>query len=534
MVFRNERKLFRQKEGLTGKTIFSLYSPESGYTIYNDSDWWNQEKWDPLSYGMDFDPARTFFEQIFELSKKVPKYSRAVTASKMVNSDYSANAEDLRNCYLLFNSNFTEDCSYGNGVDYCRNCFDVSHIQKSERCYDSFWLTNCYETHFSAQCENCLSSWFLKNCRDCQHCFGCANLRSKSYCIWNEQYTKEEYEEKLEEMELKKWSNFSLARKKAEEFWLKFPNKFMEGTHNQNVTGEYISNSKNVKESYLIRECENLKYVQYSQVPSSKDCMDATIIGNKTELLYECSVCGWRSSDMRFCMECWDGGSGFEYCMFCGHMASDLFGCIGIMKQKYCILNKQYSKEEYFALKEKIKRHMNDMPYTDKKGRVYKYGEFFPPEFSPFAYNHTIASEHFPKGKEEAEQLGMRFDDSDPNKYDITISASDLPDSVSDVTGSILREVISCAGCGRAYRIIAPELSFLKQTNVPLPRLCVDCRHERRIAHRHSSKFYHRSCMCKEKGHNHKGKCPNEFETSYSPNLPDIVYCEDCYNKEVY
>ena len=30
------------------------------------------------------------------------------------------------------------------------------------------------------------------------------------------------------------------------------------------------------------------------------------------------------------------------------------------------------------------------------------------------------------------------------------------------------------------------------------------------------------------------GKCTNEFETSYAPERPEIVYCESCYQKEVY
>ena len=33
--------------------------------------------------------------------------------------------------------------------------------------------------------------------------------------------------------------------------------------------------------------------------------------------------------------------------------------------------------------------------------------------------------------------------------------------------------------------------------------------------------------------HQHDGQCPNEFETSYAPERPEIVYCEACYNAEV-
>ena len=57
--------------------------------------------------------------------------------------------------------------------------------------------------------------------------------------------------------------------------------------------------------------------------------------------------------------------------------------------------------------------------------------------------------------------------------------------------------------------------------------------------------MWHRKCTCAgEKSENsvytntaqhfhENGHCPNEFETSYAPERPEIVYCEQCYNAEV-
>ncbi len=57
--------------------------------------------------------------------------------------------------------------------------------------------------------------------------------------------------------------------------------------------------------------------------------------------------------------------------------------------------------------------------------------------------------------------------------------------------------------------------------------------------------MWHRKCQCagakSENGvyantskHDHgDNHCPNEFETSYAPGRPEIVYCEQCYNSEV-
>ena len=53
--------------------MVSFWPPESGLTVYPDKEYWSQDKWDPLTYGQDFDPSRPFLAQLLELFKKVPK-----------------------------------------------------------------------------------------------------------------------------------------------------------------------------------------------------------------------------------------------------------------------------------------------------------------------------------------------------------------------------------------------------------------------------------------------------------------------------
>ena len=69
--------------------------------------------------------------------------------------------------------------------------------------------------------------------------------------------------------------------------------------------------------------------------------------------------------------------------------------------------------------------------------------------------------------------------------------------------------------------------------NVPLPHFCPNCRHFNRLKQRNPMKLWHRNCMCQNTAHGHDGICANEFETSYSPNRPEIIYCEKCYQQEV-
>ena len=306
-----------------------------------------------------------------------------------------------------------------------------------------------------------------------------------------------------------------------------------------------MTNCKNVNDSYLIRESENMRYGQYLQVPSSKDNYDVTVWGEHIELCYETMECGEHAYNNRFLWDCWPTCKNCEYSM---HLfsSSDCFGCAGLKKKQYCILNKQYTKDEYFEMVEKIKKHMDEMPYIDSQGLVYKYGEFFPIEFSPLGYNNTVAMQYFPLIKEEAIRKGYKWIEVPRGEYKITKKARELPDSINEVNDDILKEVIECENCKNAYRILENELIFLRKEKLPIPKLCNECRHECRINDRLKLFLYERSCMCggaMDNTGNYKNTvkhlhgdepCGEKFKTGYAPDRPEIVYCEKCYQQEVY
>ena len=230
-----------------------------------------------------------------------------------------------------------------------------------------------------------------------------------------------------------------------------------------------------------------------------------------------------------------------QYSIFCRN-SSDCFACVGLKNAKYCILNKQYTKEEYEELAPKLIDLMDQKTYIDNKGRTYKYGEFFPYEFSPFGYNETVAMDYFPKNEDEANVEGFNWKLREKRDYHITIQSENLPDDINDVDDSILNEVISCPNngdpmtqCISAFRIVPNELQFYKQKSLPLPRYCPNCRHYERLKYRNPMRLYSRKCMCEKNHLHHEGKnCEVEFETSYAPDRPEIVYCEKCYQQEVY
>lgn len=548
--FRNERGLYKRKCDYSGKEIFSMYPPDSPVKVY-ERDIWLSDVWDSMDYGQEIDWSRPFLSQLRELMLRVPFKSNNMIRG--INSDYSNNATDPKNCYLVFNTTSPEDCMYSNGVNYSKDCVDVSHVSRAESCYQSFWITSSYKTHYSSQCGDSSDLWFCRDCQGCMSCFGCVNLRNKNYHFFNQPLIKEEYEKRVKEYKLHTREGLEKALQETQTFWKEFPNKNHQGLKNLNCTGSYVTHSRNVRNSFLVRDSENLRYCQYLQeTPGCKDCYDYSNWGAAAEMVYEGLSCGSGVQNIKFAWLNQENVHDTEYSMTCNGSAY-LFGCVGLRKKEYCILNKKYKKEEYLQLVEKIKKHMNEMPYMDKNGRVYKYGEFFPSEFSPWAYNETLAQEYFPLTKEEAIKQGYRWRDPDIKNYVPTIFSQNIPDNITNTSDSITKEIIECAhkmtcnqGCTKAFRILQNELQFYKKIGVPLPTLCPACRTMERLKMRLPIQLYDRVCMCAGETdetsrytntvkHSHgEFPCGEKFKTGYAPDRPEIVYCEKCYQQEVY
>lgn len=191
------------------------------------------------------------------------------------------------------------------------------------------------------------------------------------------------------------------------------------------------------------------------------------------------------------------------------------------------ILNKKYSKEEYQKLREKIIEHMK---------KTGEYGEFFPARLSPFAYNESHAGVYMSLLKEEVLSRGLNWEDNMPGTYGKeTVPPENVPDNIKDVPDSITKEILKCEKCGKNYNIVQNELIFYQRENISIPRACFRCRYERRLALRLPRKLWRRHCMCDKKNHFHEDKkCEIEFETSYAPERLEIIYCEKCYQQEVY
>ncbi|MBM3257224.1 MAG: hypothetical protein FJY98_02755 [Candidatus Liptonbacteria bacterium] len=545
--WRNERLLYKRKCNVPGHSedIISTFAPDVPWVVYDQKEWWS-DSWNSLAYGREYNFSKPFFSQFNELLHKVP--IPAVENENPVNSEYCNAAAGNKNCYLCFAAGWNENVAYSNKIGTSKDSLDCYMASKVELGYENVNCHDSYRLLWSVNSKNCRDSHFLYNCRNCSNCFGCANLVSKSYHIWNQPYSKDEYFVKLTALDLSTRERIEgLKEKFYKEIVANMVHKYASILNSSNCTGDNINNSKNVEVSFdVLTGSEDSKFLQHCM--ELKDAYD-NMGAYRYNLSYENVNVNVGNNNIATIATY--NARANQYSYHC-HGCSNIFGCIGLRSKEHCILNRQYSKEEYEQLVPQIIKHMNEMPYVDAAGRKYGYGEFFPAEISPWAYNETIAQEYFPLSESEAQAKGFRWKKSEGKHYNVTIAADKIPDRIADAQDSIVNEVIECAHkgicneqCTTAFKLIDAELQFYRKLNLPIPNLCPNCRHYARLKQRNPLMLWKRKCRCagtasdNEVYHNttkhfhEAGECPNEFESSYAPERPELIYCEQCYQAEV-
>ncbi len=505
LAHRNERRIYKRNCSLTGEPIISIFSPDKELVVYSQEAW-HGDQWDGRDYGKDYDFSRPFFEQFLELQRRVPHM--ALLNVNGENSEYCNITAGNKNCYLVFGGDFCEDSFYSVFSMRCRDVSDVYWVNSSELVYDTVDSENCYNVKYCQRAYGCRDSSFLFECRNCENSVACVGLIGKKYHIFNKPYSPEEYKEKLKSFRLDTWSGVQTMKREFAQFKLQFPHRYAQILNSENVTGDDISGAKNALNCFGINgPAEDIKDI-FLGVWGLRDAASCDHVGHKAELYYE-MLGSIEGTHCAFSSFSWSAQDTF-YC----HMVQnshDLFGCSNLKRNEYCILNKQYSKEEYFALRERVVEHMKS---------TGEWGEFFPIEHSLFAYNETVANDYFPQTKDETLGQGLKWLDEELRE----IRPNSVPDSIHDVKDDALTLTLVCERTGRPYKIIPSELKFYKKMEIPLPHFAPETRNEIRIASRNPIQMWDRKCS----------KCNKVIQSSYSPQRPELVYCEACYLKEIY
>ncbi len=517
LMFRNFRTLYKRESSKSGEVIISMYHEDQPFPVWSTEEWYKDD-WDGTDFGIDFDFNKTFFEKYKELNDKVPRFSLMVNNSK--DCGYCNLCNRSSNCYFTFGCVDNEYCDYGHSIWNCRESLDCLYLFKSEFCYECIDVLDSNRMLYSQECESCADSIGLYDCRGCVDCIGCVGLRNKSYHIFNKQVSKEVYKEFLAKYPISNSESIKFILENRDKLKKERPMPYMFGSHNTDVTGNHVYHAKNVKDSFDVKSGEDSRFgYTIRNMVQSYDCNFSMDIENCYESLFS------HPYGLKFChlaIDCTDT----SYSQFCFN-SNNLFGCAGLRKKEYCILNKQYSKKEYEDLLPKIIEHMKN---------TGEYGEFFPVSLSPFTYNESTLGEYYPLPKQQAIGNGYNWRDDIPftsgqENFNLGgISEKDIYnfDFMKD-------KIFSCQKCTRNYRFTDHELSFYERFKLSLPLECFFCRHDARMLQRDERVLYKGKCMCSLKNHNHGNEsCNVEFKTTFNPdNKQRIVYCEKCYQQEV-
>jgi hypothetical protein len=508
MLFRNFRTLYKRKCDKSGKMIVSIYNPITVFPVYGTAEWWGDE-WDPLDFGKTINWSTAFFPQITDMFNQVPHMS--IMNTRCENCEYSNQIIDSKNCYLICGGIESENSDYGHIVWYSTDSMDNLYLFKSESCYQCTDCLSCNKLFYSEECEGCADSIGLFDCRGCFNCIGCVGMINKSYYIFNKPVSKEMYSQFLKENPLYKRESLEKILNEKENLRKILPQRSFFGYRNNNVSGNHIYNARNVHDSFDVKKGENSRF-----------CFTIT----KAIDTYDVGFC----PDLEECYQVLTGEGNKIICshnIFNGHdvyysdncYGSDhLFGCYGLRNKSYCILNKQYNKDEYGKLVPKLIELMKNHN---------EWGNFFPKELSPFGYNEAIVHEYIPLEKEEAIAQGFKWQDNIPSTNgQQTIKFTDLPQNPNNYNYDLTEEILDCSNCGKNYRLIQREIGFYKKFGLPIPDKCFNCRHESRMKKRNPRALWKTKCA----------KCDRNIETSYTPENQKIykLYCEKCYNQEVY
>lgn len=509
LVWRNELHLYRRSCDLCNSSIVSVHPQDSPFPVYCLTCWWG-DRWNAIDYGMDFDSTRPFLEQLAELQRRVPRLAiQNDNGIGSENSEYCYDISRAKNCYRVIGSWYIEECLYGLNVNRSKFVVDCNTVSiNSELVYESLDSQRLYHCAYLQNCEGCNNCFFgydLKGCSDCWCCYG---LRNKRFYIYNQPYTEAEYRAKVGALNLGSYQEVARIRQEYDAWALKRPRRAANIQNCEDSVGNNLFNCKQVL-GYSAFNAEYSKFIDRSDGP--KNCYDMINTGGP-EWCYD-SVTPDDSYLVLFSVFCWKSKHTL-YSDNC-HSSEHLLGCVSMRRNQYCILNRQYSKQDYEKLAPVVIASLR---------QEQAWGEHLPVALSPFAYNESAAFEYYPLTREQVMQKGWRWSDNLPSSSGKeTVSWDQLPDQISAVDDDITKHVLACESCAKNYKIMPSELAFYRKMPAPLPRSCPLCRHAARFARKTKTNLWTRSCT----------RCGQEIQTAYSPSGPEIVYCDACYFAQV-
>jgi hypothetical protein len=184
---------------------------------------------------LNYDMVEACKKSLHDLSLQTPKKYMHGVGSENCTGDY---IDNCKNCHKSFDimNNLTDSayCDFSGAEGH--NLYDCS--------YGGAGSTQCYENVGMSRCNNVKFNYYSKPCSDCeyvQYCsgenlFACVSLNKKQYCIFNKQYSPEEF------FHLK--TQIIEHMKRTGEYGEFFPVQYSAFPYNETVAHEYFPMTK--------------------------------------------------------------------------------------------------------------------------------------------------------------------------------------------------------------------------------------------------------------------------------------------------
>lgn len=149
-----------------------------------------KKKWNFASR-QTYDQAKRHFGEMmrtraFHRAQKIEKCEQST-------GNFLENNKNCENCFFISEA---EDCANGiRSAEGVKDCLDaINFALHSELVLSSSGvLDRCYDIRFGVYIVQCRYMEYCAYCFQCEHCFGCCGLRGQKFCIFNKQYSEEEY-----------------------------------------------------------------------------------------------------------------------------------------------------------------------------------------------------------------------------------------------------------------------------------------------------------------------------------------------------
>lgn len=147
MSFFNLASLYKRDCDLCGENVVSFISSDKSFKVYCNICWWS-DKWDWRSTGIDYDPTKSFIEQLIKLRDQTPFMALEGLYPSFVNTTYTNYASYQKDCYMTLFSDYAENDIYTRFTAYTKEVMDSFRVTESELLYDCIGMHKSYKSFF--------------------------------------------------------------------------------------------------------------------------------------------------------------------------------------------------------------------------------------------------------------------------------------------------------------------------------------------------------------------------------------------------